>query len=149
MPNTAQSTSSAWEGKCLCGRVSITLQNAEPLVDVCHCAMCRRWGGGPFMGISGDSFELTGDAHVSVYPSSAWAERAFCKNCGSNLWFRFAPTDHYSFTVGLFGTHGGLAIEQQIFVDEKPDFYDFAQETPMKTGAQMIAEAEAAGLSFD
>ena len=40
-------------------------------------------------------------------------------------------------------------IEQQIFVDEKPPYYDFAQQTPMKTGAQIVAEAEAAGFSFD
>lgn len=138
----------ATKGACLCGEVSIQLHGIKPLVDICHCSMCRTWGGGPFMAISGDSFTITGEDHVKRYASSDWAERAFCKSCGTNLWYRFTPTDHYGFLVGLFDLEA-LKIEQQIFVDEKPDFYDFAQKTPMKTGAQIIAEAEAQGLSFD
>ena len=41
-----------------------------------------------------------------------------------------------------------FGIEQQIFVDEKPDWYDIAQESPMLTGPEVIAEAMAQGLSF-
>ena len=50
---------------------------------------------------------------------------------------------------GLFDLPDGFAIKQQIFVDEKPDWYDIAQASPMKTGAEVIAEAKAAGFSFD
>jgi len=140
-------------GKCLCGSVTITAKTLEPLVDICHCVMCRRWTGGPFMGVSisaeGGEFEVSGTEHVTSFASSNWAERAFCSKCGSNLWYRFTPTDHYSFTAGLFEMGSEAEIEQQIFVDEKPAFYDFAQKTPMKTGAEIIAEAEAEGLTFD
>ena len=137
------------DGHCLCGAVSLSVASAKPLVDVCHCDMCRRWGGGPLMGMSGASFTIAGKEHVTSYASSDWAERAFCSKCGTNLWYRFVPSDLYSFTAGLFDIRDGVEIEQQIFVDEKPDFYDFAQQTPMKTGAEIIAEAEAAGNSFD
>ena len=137
------------EGKCLCGAVTVTVTQLKPLVDICHCEMCRRWGGGPFMGVGGEAFSVTGADHVTSYPSSDWAERAFCSKCGSNLWYRFTPTDHHSFATGLFDIGSGAEIEQQIFVDEKPAFYDFAQDTPMKTGAQIIEEAKAAGLEFD
>ena len=101
------------------------------------------------MGVGGEAFEVSGREQVTSYASSDWAERAFCSKCGSNLWYRFTPTDHYSFTAGLFTLDSELALEQQIFVDEKPGFYDFAQKTPMKTGADIIAEASAQGLSFD
>lgn len=138
----------AAKGSCLCGSVTINANGLKPLVDICHCTMCRKWGGGPFMGISSDSFTISGEEHITRYASSDWAERAFCKSCGTNLWYRFTPTDHHSFLAGLFDLEA-LEIEQQIFVDEKPDFYDFAQTTRMKTGAQIIAEAEAQGLSFD
>lgn len=140
------------DGKCLCGAVGVALSAAKPLVDVCHCTMCRQWGGGAFMGMSGESFAITGEEHVTIYPSSDWAERAFCAKCGSNLWYRFTPSDHYSFSAGVFDVSGEggstIEIEQQIFVDEKPAYYDFAQQTPMKTGAEIIAEAEAAGHVF-
>ncbi|MGB7408122.1 MAG: GFA family protein [Pontixanthobacter sp.] len=137
------------EGACLCGTVTIALKDAKPLIDVCHCTMCRRWGGGPFLGIGGTNFAMTGKATITTYPSSDWAERAFCGTCGSHLYYRFLPTNHYSFLAGVFDMADSIEIEQQIFVDEKPGYYDFTQRTPMKTGADIIAEAEAQGISFE
>ena len=136
------------EGRCLCGAVTITLEGARPRVDMCHCNMCRRWGGGAFGGVSGASFEVEGEENVTVYRSSAWAERAFCARCGSNLWFRFVPADHHSFLAGLFDLPESFAMWRQIFVDEKPAWYDFAQDTPKMTGAEVIAEAKAQGFGL-
>jgi len=136
-------------GTCLCGAVTITVSAMHPEVDICHCAMCLKWGGAFYAGVKGEAAEVAGEEAVRVYRSSAWAERAFCGTCGSNLWYRFLPTGHRSFLAGLFDLPAGFGIEQQIFVDEKPDWYDIAQPSPMKTGAQIIAEAQAAGFSFD
>lgn len=36
----------------------------------------------------------------------------------------------------------------QVFIDEKPDFYDFAQDMVEKTGADVMEEAKAAGFVF-
>ena len=123
-------------GNCLCGAVEITLQAAQPEVDICHCAMCRRWGGSLFGGLKGEAFEVSGSDAVTSYTSSAWAERAFCSRCGSNLWFHFKPSGHYSFLAGLFDLPSAIdaemGIEQQIFVDEKPAWYDLKQTSPMK-----------------
>ena len=136
------------DGKCLCGAVTISVAQMKPLVDVCHCTMCRQWGGSALMGVSGESFTVAGREHITSYPSSDWAERAFCSKCGSNLWYRFTPGDHFSFLAGLFELPDDCGFLQQIFVDEKPGYYDFAQNSPMKTGPEIIAEAEAAGYSF-
>lgn len=136
-------------GRCLCGAVAITVEDMLPEVDVCHCAMCQRWGGAFYAGVKGESTTVSGEEAITVYRSSEWAERAFCGTCGSNLWYRFLPTGHRSFLAGLFDLPPGFGIEQQIFVDEKPDWYDILQESPMKTGPEVIAEAMAQGLSFD
>ena len=137
------------KGHCLCRAVSITLHGTRPLVDICHCDMCVRWSGTFLGGLSGDSADITGRDNIGIYKSSEWAERAFCKVCGSNLWYEFTPTGHTSFLAGLFDVPKGLGILQQIFVDEKPDWYDLAQKSPMKTGAEVIAEAKAAGFEFE
>lgn len=137
------------EGQCLCGAVGITLDAPHAEVDICHCRMCQRWTGAMYAGIAGEHFALTGEEHIATYRSSDWAERAFCAKCGSNLWYKFLPTGHRSFLAGLFDLPAGLPIKHQIFVDEKPDWFDIAQSSPMKTGAETIAEAEAAGFTFE
>jgi hypothetical protein len=135
-------------GHCLCGAVTITIGRARPLVDVCHCHMCQRWVGGTFGGVSGEDARVDGEEHVTAFRSSEWAERAFCSRCGSNLWYRFLPTGHRSFLAGLFELPKGFAMWRQIFVDEKPDWFDFAQDTPKLTGEDVIAEAKAEGFDF-
>ena len=136
-------------GRCLCGAVTITVTAMRSEVDICHCAMCQRWGGAFYAGVKGEAADVTGEDAVTVYRSSPWAERAFCGTCGSNLWYRFLPTGGRSFLAGLFDLPSGFGIEQQIFVDEKPDWYDIVQESPMLTGPEVIAEAMAQGLTFE
>ncbi|MEO0419587.1 MAG: GFA family protein [Pseudomonadota bacterium] len=136
-------------GQCLCGAVSITIRNAHREVDVCHCSMCQKWTGSMYAGIEAGEFTILGEGNVSIYQSSNWAERAFCKTCGSSLWYTFVPTGNRTFLAGLFDLPEGVPIKHQIFVDEKPDWYELAQKSPMKTGAEIIAEAEAAGFTFD
>ncbi len=136
-------------GKCLCGAVTITMKDAHSEVDVCHCSMCQQWTGSMYAGIEADDFVIEGEDHITTYQSSDWAERAFCKTCGSSLWYKFLPTGNRTFLAGMFDLPKGLPIKHQIFVDEKPDWFDLAQESPMKTGAEIIAEAKAAGFSFD
>lgn len=96
-----------------------------------------------------NAFRIQGEDVVVTYQSSDWAERAFCSKCGSNLWYLFKPTGNRTFLAGLFDLPTGFGIKQQIFVDEKTDWYDLVQNSPMKTGPEIIAEVEAAGLNFD
>ena len=102
-----------------------------------------------YAGIEAEDFILDGEEHVSRYQSSKWAERAFCSKCGSSLWYKFLPTGARTFLAGLFDLPDGLPIKHQIFVDEKPDWFDIAQNSPMKTGPEIIAEANEAGFTFE
>lgn len=147
--NEAPPIAKPLSGHCLCGAVKITLTDAHREIDVCHCKMCARWGGAMYAGLEAGRCSVEGDEAITIYQSSDWAERAFCSKCGSNLWYSFKPTGNRTFLAGMFDLPEGMAIKQQIFVDEKPDWYDLAQKSPMKTGAQIIAEAEAAGFNFD
>ncbi|MEP0391225.1 MAG: GFA family protein [Erythrobacter sp.] len=149
MSETANHIDKPVAGKCLCGSVSIIMREAHREVDVCHCTMCQSWTGSMYAGIEADDFMIEGEEHITAYQSSKWAERAFCSKCGSHLWFKFLPTGARTFLAGLFDLPKGMPIKHQIFVDEKPDWFDIAQESPMKTGPEIIAEAEAAGFNFD
>lgn len=138
------------EGHCLCGTVTIKATPSMRHVEACHCDMCRRWGGIAFLSVQcGSNVRFAGKDHIARYRSSDWAERGFCTKCGSNLFYRFIPADNYSFPAGLFDDLGGMTLTEEIFVDEQPGYYSFAQDTLRKTGAEIMAEAKEAGFSFD
>ncbi|MEL7686156.1 GFA family protein [Citromicrobium bathyomarinum] len=143
------SEAGALEGHCLCGAVRITLDNPAPEIEICQCDMCRRWAGSFYSAQTGSDVQVSGEDTVTVYRSSEWAERAFCSGCGSNLWFRFLPTGSRSFSAGLFDAAARHGIEKEIFVDERADWCRIEGDHPRQTGAEVIAEAKAAGFSFD
>jgi len=127
-------------GGCLCGAIRITANTASNSVGACHCGMCRRWGGGPFMEVNcGDDVSIDGKENVSVFDSSAWAERGFCSICGTHLFYRIKETKQHMMPVGLFGENDKLDFDTQVFIDEKPPYYRFADETKEMTGAEVFA----------
>ncbi len=129
------------EGHCLCGAVTITAEHSGNDVGACHCHMCRRWGGGPYLELNcGSEVVIDGNEHVTVFDSSAWAERGFCGKCGSHLFYRLKDADEYMVPVGLFENDAGLVLDHQVFVDEKPTYYSFANSTLEMTGAEVFAK---------
>ena len=74
----------AMTGSCLCGTVTFHTRDVETDIHACHCSKCRTWSGTPALGVSVGSVEFTGTEHIGVYGSSPWAERGFCKSCGTH-----------------------------------------------------------------
>ncbi len=129
-------------GSCLCGAVRITANQAKNHVGACHCSMCRTWGGGPLMAIDcGTEVEVEGEDHVSVFESSEWAERGFCSKCGTHLYYRLKQNGQFFVAAGIFSDSSGLAFDHQVFIDEKPDYYAFVNETKNMTGAEVFARS--------
>lgn len=126
------------KGSCLCGAVSITAPDLNEIA-ACHCGMCRRWGGGPFMTLhAGPDVTVQGD--VKTYRSSDWAERAFCGTCGTHLYYHLLPVNDYILSAGLFDESSSFLFRRQIFIDKKPGNYDFANDTEQLTEAQVFAQ---------
>lgn len=129
------------QGHCLCGAVQIEASQASNTVGACHCGMCRRWGGGPFMEINcGDAISFTGEENIAVFASSEWAERGFCKQCGTHLFYRLKHNQEHMVPVGLFELDQELVFDHQVFVDERPSYYCFANKTEDMTGAEIFAK---------
>jgi hypothetical protein len=127
-------------GTCLCGAISIKTPDKKS-IDACHCGMCRRWGGGPALGIScGTDVQIDGVEKLKVYPSSEWAERAFCSECGTHIFYRLLPTNEYFVPAGLFQDGIEFEFTEQIFIDKKPDYYEFANQTLRLTEAEVFAK---------
>ena len=132
--------SKAVSGGCLCGavRFTATLKNHE--LGVCHCSMCRRWAAGPFFAMECEGTVKTADAsQLGAYRSSEWAERCFCKQCGSVLFYRLVGKDFSAVSAEAIDDKSGLTFTSQIFIDDKPAYYDFANKTHNMTGAEVFA----------
>ncbi|WNZ55854.1 GFA family protein [Microbulbifer sp. EKSA008] len=128
-------------GSCLCGSVTISASLPSSNLGVCHCGMCKKWGGGPLLAVDCQtSVEITGEEHVSVFDSSIWAERGFCSKCGSHLFYRLKETSQYSVPAGIFDLPAETTMTHQIFIDEKPDYYEFANDTQKITGLEIVTE---------
>ena len=135
-------TDAKLEGNCLCGAVRVRIAPREPHIDACHCSMCGRWGGGPALSLRlVTDPEIEGTEHIARYHSSDWAERGFCRKCGTHLFYFYAPKAGYSFQAGLFDGARGFDLVEEIFIDEKPDYYDFAGERERMTGPEVMAKA--------
>ncbi len=127
-------------GQCLCGAITYKATATSHDVSACHCGMCRRWTGGPLLYIHVDDNPVfTGADAIGVFRSSEWGERGFCTKCGSILFWKTAGKDRYTFTAGSLDDQAGLKFTREIFIDDKPPYYDFANETERLTGAESTA----------
>lgn len=84
--------------------------------------------------------QLTGEEHVHVYESSEWAERGFCRRCGTHLFYRLKHGDFHAVPVGLFDDPDDWTFALQVFIEEKPAFYCFANDTRTLTGEELIVQ---------
>lgn len=77
----------SFEGGCLCGAVRYRAVSPPVRAVICHCSLCRRHSGAPALAFV--HFRLADFAWVkgapTRYRSSAFAERGFCRECGSTL----------------------------------------------------------------
>jgi hypothetical protein len=102
--------------------------------------MCRRWSGGPALGFPVSRVTIEPADGVTVYDSSAWAQRAFCRRCGSHLYWKARDKDLYFLPAGLFDDLGAVTFTEEIYIDHKPEYYSFADATRKLTEAETIAK---------
>lgn len=127
-------------GGCLCGGVKFKVDDPITGFSACHCKTCRRWTSGPLLASNcGENVHFEGEENIGRFKSSDWAERGFCKICGSNLFYFLVPSGLYMMSVGAFDVQDGLNMKSQVFIDEKPDCYDFANDTKCLTGEEVFA----------
>lgn len=88
----------------------------------------------------GAEVSIQGEQNVTVFDSSPWAERGFCHKCGTHLFYRLKETREHMIPVGFFDDNEDLVFDCQVFIDEKPSFYNFAEKTKDMTGAELMAK---------
>jgi hypothetical protein len=132
-------------GGCLCGAVRYRLAEPPDAFGACHCGMCRRFSGGIELGLEvrPGGIDWEGEDSIATYRSSDWAERGFCRICGSSLFWRLTVEGPMqglmSLGAGTLDSHAGLTFASEIYIDAKPDSYAFAGERKRMTEADVMA----------
>lgn len=128
------------KGGCACGAVRFTAAPENHEYGACHCDTCSRWAAGPFMALRcGTTLKIEDESALGTYKSSQWAERGFCTKCGSSLYYTIPGKPFTNVSVGAFDDTSEFVFKRQVFIDEKPAHYSFANDTDMMTGEQVFA----------
>lgn len=130
-------------GGCLCGAVTFEADGVRTEAGACHCSMCLRFSGGPWVAVGVEAVRFT-KGEPAIYESSDWAERGFCRDCGSSLFYRFVMegSPHRGntfFALGSLDDSSGIELASEMFIDSKPEAYAFAGDHPRVTEAEAKA----------
>lgn len=131
------------DASCVCGETQLSAVLKNHHVNVCHCSICRKQSSGVMMtiDIEAQSLHFNKQQYLTIYKSSEWGERGFCQRCGTNLFWRTQDGDYCN--INVFALHQqpeDLNLDTEIYIDNKPHFYDF------KCSKQQLTEAEVMAL---
>ena len=124
-------------GGCLCGAVRYRIDGPMRPPVSCHCEQCRRTSGHYVSATACRQVDLTFESEdgLTWYRSSEDAERGFCRNCGSNLFYWPKARETISIMAGTLDAPTGLTTAGHIFVAEKSDYYTLDDALPKHAGS--------------
>ncbi|MCP5086171.1 MAG: GFA family protein [Rhodobacteraceae bacterium] len=119
-------------GSCECGSVTYKLTGEMRAPTACHCTQCRKTSGHYWAAtqVASDNLTITRDEGLKWYRSSDWAERGFCQNCGSSLFWRRDGAGKTSIGAGTLDGATGLNTAKHICMADKGDYYEIADGLP-------------------
>ena len=119
-------------GRCMCGSVRYSISGPMRDVVACHCTECRRFTGSVWHASATRRADLhvRDNGQLKWFQSSLHARRGFCGNCGSSLFFDNERNDYMVTTAGTLDAPTEVSHRVHIFVSEKGDYYELADDLP-------------------
>ena len=135
-------------GGCLCGDVRFEIHG--DLLDVlnCHCSKCRRFNGnvGAYTATDRNNLVMIREDGLKWYRSTQDETpnvyRGFCRNCGSSLFWDPRGKTNISIAAGAIDPPTRLKTTRHVWVDQKSDYYDIADNLPRHPERYARAEGE-------
>ena len=115
-------------GSCLCGAVSFEVHGALRPTIACHCIQCRKQTGSYMSATACADAELVlvRQDGLKWFRSSPEAQRGFCKECGSVLFWKQDGSGTTSISAGSIDGPTGAPLEGHIFCESTGDYYEIA-----------------------
>jgi hypothetical protein len=129
-------------GGCLCGAVRYTIDTENTGLSGCSCEQCRRHTGSLLVALDMPYEAVTfTKGRPAVYTSSSWAERGFCRDCGSTLFYRVTSgkmAGSTSMAAGTLDSLEGMRVEHEVFADGAGGAYALAGEHERLSGEETM-----------
>ena len=140
----AESPAPRYAGGCQCGAVRYVLAAAPKATSICHCRMCQKAGGAPFMafaGVKNADLAFTRGAPAK-YASSEIAERGFCAACGTPLTYQMKGGNSISVTIGSLDDPNLFPPRLQFGVETTLPWFEGLNALPGQRVDEWLAEAK-------
>ena len=129
----ARSLPPTLDGGCFCGRVRYRI-TAPPLgVAHCHCSICRRATGAPFVTwatVARTAFGFSSGAPAELQATST-ARRTFCADCGTALTFASTVrSDLLDVTLGSLDVPNALEPGEHIWTSSQLSWLHLDDDLP-------------------
>jgi hypothetical protein len=119
-------------GGCLCGAIRYKAVGTAGLNAICHCRMCQRASGAPFMALMfmpSDAVSLL-KGQPLVYRSSRTANRHFCGHCGAPLIFERPARSLSAIVVGSLDNPNVFKPQMHVCVESAMTWLDIQDDAP-------------------
>jgi hypothetical protein len=123
-----------WTGGCQCGAVRYQLLTPPEHACLCHCRMCQRVSGQPFM-----AFASVRREHLrwtrgspSTFVSSNVAERNFCSACGTPLTYHRVESGSIAVTIGSLDAPEAVRPIEQFGIESELSWISGLRALPAK-----------------
>ena len=129
-------------GGCQCGRVRFATSVVPDDVSVCHCRMCQKSVGGPFITLAlvqPHQLEWTRGKPAS-FRSSSIAKRLFCADCGTPLAYVGDEKGDVELTTGSFDQPERLVPTRSTGNESRLHWIDTLASLPGQTTEQILAK---------
>lgn len=115
------------KGSCLCGAVAYRVDGPVESASHCFCTMCQKQhgaGSGTYANVAHADLRIErGEDSIAEYVSSDHGRRAFCRQCGSSLFWRSEDTpERIAVTLGTLDTPYTEPVEIELFAETKPSW---------------------------
>ena len=124
-------------GGCYCGAVRYEIRGPLRGVVNCHCGQCAKLNGnfGAHSKAAKSDVTVRIDRGLAWYRISRVARRGFCRKCGSGLFWDQLEQDTLGIIAGTLDRPTGLKTIGHIFVGDKADFYEIADDIQQFVGS--------------
>jgi hypothetical protein len=120
-------------GGCFCGYVRYEATGSAFHESNCHCSICRRTTGAPFVtwfSVLRSEFRIL-SGEPARFESTAQATRSFCPHCGTQLTFEHRDyTDEIAVTTSSLDDPVSLPPKSHIYASSKLPWIKLADQLP-------------------